>query len=293
MKRILLAGSTGYLGSYILKELIHQEYQVKTIVRNPEKIANSLRENNLVEIIKAEITQPESITDCCENIDVVISTVGITRQRDGLTYIDVDYQANVNLLKEALKAGARKFIYVSVFKGDTLRNLKIMDAKERFVDLLINSDIDYTIIRPTGFFSDMGDFLDMAKKGKVYLFGDGHYKMNPIHGADLAEVCVKAVHSEDKIINIGGPDVLTQNEIGTLALKSWSKKIKVVHLPDWIRKLVIWVFRTFTSSKTYGPIEFFLTALANDAIAPQYGQHKLETYFNSRVITINNAHQKI
>ncbi len=51
-----------------------------------------------------------------------------------------------------------------------LRELKIMDTKERFVDFLTNSDIDSTIIRPTGFFSDMEDFLDMAKKGKVFLF---------------------------------------------------------------------------------------------------------------------------
>ncbi len=66
--------------------------------------------------------------------------------------------------------------------------------------------------------------------------------MNPIHGADLAEVCVNAIKSSYKIVNIGGPDVLTQNEIGTLALKSWSIKIKIVHLPDWIRKLTIWFF---------------------------------------------------
>ena len=289
MNKILLAGSSGYLGSYILKELIHQKYQIITIVRNPEKIPSSIKENNLVEIIKAEITQPESITGCCENMDVVISTVGITRQKDGLSYMDVDYQANVNLLREALKAGVRKFIYVSVFKGDSLRELKLMDAKERFVDFLTNSDIDSTIIRSTGFFSDMGDFLDMAKKGKVFLFGDGHYKMNPIHGADLAEVCVNSIQSSDKIVNIGGPDVLTQNEIGALALKSWSKKVKIVHLPDWIRKLTIWFFRTFTSSKTYGPIEFFLTVLANDAIAPPYGQHKLKTFFNNQVTTKYNA----
>ncbi len=98
------------------------KYQVKTIVRNPEKIANSLRENNLVGIFKAEITQPESITGCCKNIDVVISTVGITRQRDGLSYTDVDYQANVNLLKEALKAGVRKLITFPFSKAICLEN---------------------------------------------------------------------------------------------------------------------------------------------------------------------------
>ena len=138
-------------------------------------------------------------------------------------------------------------------------------------------------MRPNGFFSDMGDFLNMAKGGKVYLFGDGQFKLIPIHGADLAEVCVDAIKSGDLEINIGGPEMLTQNEIAGIALKAWSKKIKIIHLPDWIRKLTIWVVRTFTSPKTYGPIEFFLTAMAGDNIAPKYGVHRLEDYFNLQV----------
>jgi uncharacterized protein YbjT (DUF2867 family) len=282
-KKILLAGTTGYLGGYILEELVRQNYPVKAIARNPEKIPVPLRENDSVEIVKAEVTRPESLIACCEDIDVVISTIGITRQKDGLTYTDVDYQANVNLLNEALKTGVRKFIYVSVFKGDSFRDLKIMDAKERFVDVLKSSKIAYTIIRPTGFFSDMTDFLNMAKKGKVYLFGDGHFKMNPIHGADLAEVCVKAIETSDTEINIGGPDILTQTEIAGLALKAWSKDIRVIYLPDWIRRLTIRFFRTFTPLKIYGPIEFFLTIMAVDGIAPQYGTHRLEDFYNNQV----------
>lgn len=282
MRKVLLAGSTGYLGSYILKELLNRKFQVRTVVRNPTKLQKIINQNELVDIFEAEITQPNSISGCCENMEVVISTVGITRQKDGLTYMEVDYQANVNLLNEALRAGVKKFIYISVFKGNTLRHLKGIDAKEKFCDLLKNSPIDYTIIRPTGFFSDMKDFLYMAKGGKVFLFGDGNTKMNPIHGADLSKKCVESIHTSEKEINIGGPDILTQNEIGTLALKAWSKKIKIIHLPDWLRKLTIWFFRTFTSSKTYGPIEFFLTVMDMDLVAPQYGTHKLETFFNEQ-----------
>ncbi len=48
--------------------------------------------------------------------------------------MDVDYQANMNLLKEAKKSGVKKFIYVSVLNGEKLRNLKICDAKEMFVE---------------------------------------------------------------------------------------------------------------------------------------------------------------
>ena len=53
--------------------------------------------------------------------------------------MDVDYQANLNLLNEARESGVRKFIYVSVLNGEKLRHLKICDAKEMFVEELKKS----------------------------------------------------------------------------------------------------------------------------------------------------------
>jgi hypothetical protein len=40
----------------------------------------------------------------------------------------------------------------------------------------------------------MDEFYHMAVKGRIYLFGDGSYKSNPIHGEDLAQVCVDAIN---------------------------------------------------------------------------------------------------
>lgn len=285
-KRILLAGGTGYLGAYVLEELLKQGYPTRAITRNLQKIKP--QKANL-EVVEAEVTKKESLKDVCDQIDVVISTVGITRQKDGLTYMDVDYQANLNLLEEAKRAGVQQFIYVSAINGDKYRNLKIFEAKERFVDALKASGLDYVILRPNGFFSDMKDFLAMAKNGRVYLFGDGEYRLNPIHGADLAEVCVDCIEKAVSEISIGGPELFTQNELAELALKTWGNKVKVVHLPDWIRRVIIFIMRTFTSSKTYGPIEFFLTMMAADAVALEYGQNQLKDFFEKEVQHFNTS----
>lgn len=277
--KVLVAGSTGYLGKYILRELENRGISFKAIARNPGKLPDLNQE----QILKAEVTDPSSLLGICEGFDVVISTVGITRQKNGLTYMDVDYQANLNLLREAQKAGVQKFIYISAINGDKMRHLKIFEAKEGFVDELKESGIDYTVLRPNGFFSDMRDFLEMAKRGRVYLFGDGQYRLNPIHGADLAEVVLDSIASKEQEITVGGPDVLTQNEIAALALDSWYKDVKITHLPDWTRKLTISLLRTFTSSKTYGPIEFFMTAMAMNNVAPRYGTHRLYNFFQKEV----------
>ena len=278
-KNVLLAGATGYLGSYIARELRKRGYSTRAIVRSPEKLK---RQNVRVsETIRAELTEPDTTTDCCRNIGVVISTVGITRQKDGLTYMDVDFQANLNLMHEAQKAGVKKFIYVSVLNGENLRHLKICHAKEMFVEQLKSSGLDYCVIRPNGFFSDMTEFFTMAKKGKIYLFGDGHLRTNPIHGEDLAAVCVDAIESPDREINVGGPETLTHNEIAMTAFEVLGIEQKITYIPDWIRTSILKLVRIFTGSKTYGPIEFFLTVMAMDMIAPEYGNHTLKEYFTN------------
>lgn len=285
MKKIIIAGSTGYLGSYLVKELQSQKLPFQAIARNEKRLLEKGLKPE--QVISAEVTDPTTIMGQLQDADVLISTVGITRQKDGLTYMDVDYQANMNLLKEAKKAGIKKFIYVSVINGEKMQNLKIMEAKEKFVDELKRSGLDYLIVRPNGFFSDMKDFLDMAQKGKVYLFGSGDYKLNPIHGADLAKAIVETINTKQHEIIVGGPDILTQNEIAALALKTWMRPIKIVHLPDWTRKMIIRVMRIFTSSKTYGPVEFFLTMMGQDNVAPRYGIHRLKSHFVWEVDQLN------
>lgn len=286
-KTVLLAGATGYLGKYIAKELIYRNINTKIIVRNPVKAIPLAYD--FVEIIPAEVTRPETIKGHFAGVDTVISTVGITRQRDGLTYMAVDYRANMNLLEEAKKAGVKKFIYVSVINGQLHRNLKLVEAKEAFVDKLKASGLEYTIIRPNGFFSDMRDFLKMAEKGSVYIFGKGKKKFNPIHGADLAQVCVDAINSNQNEIVVGGPDILTHYEVAEMALLTSGKPINIIHIPHWVRKSILWIMRTFTSSKTYGPIEFFLTLMAEDAIAPRYGSHRLSLFFQNEIDTIKKS----
>ena len=285
-QRILLAGATGYLGRFIASKLIEQEFPTRLIVRN---LARAGFDSIKMEVVEANVTDANSLAGSCDDIDVVISTVGITKQKDGLTYMDVDYKANLNLLNEAKKTEVKKFIYVSAFMADKLTNLKMCSAKEKFVEELQNSGLDYCIVRPNGFFSDMTEFLKMAKKGTLNLFGDGSYKMNPIHGADLAEVCIDAIESSKKTIEVGGPDVFTHQQIADLAYKVLNKQAKIKYMPEWMRKTILGLTRTFTSSKNYGPMEFFFTVLAMDMVASKYGTHTLSSYFDEMKTKIQKS----
>jgi uncharacterized protein YbjT (DUF2867 family) len=277
MKKVLVAGATGYLGRYLVKELKNQDYWVRALARNTKKL-EELKEY-IDEIFEGEVTTPETLTGICESIDIVISSIGITRQKDGLTYMDVDYQGNKNLLDQAIQSNVSKFIYVSVLNAHLLKELKMIKAKERFVKELKESGLDDKVIRPTGFFSDMLEFLKMAQKGKVFLFGSGENKINPIHGADLAEICVKALETPEKEIKVGGPQTFTFKEIAELAFGVLNKQPKISTLPIWMIRIILPVTRAFASSKTYGPLEFMMLVMTMDVVGEKYGKESLEDFF--------------
>ena len=276
MKRVLVAGATGYLGGFVSQELKVRGHFVRALTRSSNKL-DDLREL-LDEIVVGEVTRPETLEHVCDGIDVVFSSVGITSQKDRLTFHDVDYQGNKNLLEVAVKAGVKKFIYVSVFNGPNLPHLDIVKAHEDFVDTLKASGINYAVLRPTGFFSDMGEFLEMAKKGRVYLIGRGSNKVNPIHGADLAVSCVDAIEGEKQEIDVGGPELLTYREIAELAFQSLGKPARITVVPVWIMKLAIAVTKLF--SKHQGELlAFFTTAMTSDVVAPTTGTRSLRAHF--------------
>ena len=112
MKKILVAGATGYLGKYLVKELISRDYEVRALSRTSSKAAKL--EEYTEDTFIGEVTSPETLEGICDGVDAVISSIGITRQQDGYTYMDVDYQGNKNILDQALKNNVQKFIYVSV-----------------------------------------------------------------------------------------------------------------------------------------------------------------------------------
>ncbi len=284
MQKVLIAGATGYLGRFVVQEFSRRGYWVRALARNPKKLEQSgpFLEPPVIdrinEVFTGQVTRPETLQGLCDNIDIVFSSVGLTRQKDKFTFRDVDYQGNKNILDIALAKSVTKFIYVSVFNAHMFEHLEIVKAHEDFVSDLQGCGLDYAVIRPTGYFSDMSEFLKMAKSGRVYLIGNGENRINPIHGADLAKVCVDAVIGRDYEIPVGGPVTYSLNEIAEAAFSTFGKNLKITRIPPWLVKVAIRVIRPF--NKQISDLgEFFIAAGQNDGVAPATGKHTLESYY--------------
>ena len=275
-----MAGASGYLGRHLVRELKERGHHVRVLVRSQAQ-ARDLAEDSHEQFVGL-ITDPQSLDGLCRDVDWVFTTVGITRQKDGFTYRDVDYQGNLNLLDQAETCGVRRFFYVSVLHGPDLRRLRMVDAKEAFVDALRTRNIPSCVVRPTGFFSDLDELLNMAAKDKILLFGRGHHRANPIHGRDLAKACVDQMEQGVPEQEVGGPEVLTHREMAQAAFKALHKPARIGSVPAWIAPPLRWLVRLLSPKSVSGPLEFFLTVMTRDMVAPTYGTRTLAEHYRHR-----------
>lgn len=282
MKTIIVAGATGYLGRHLCAAFSAKGFYVTAIVRDTQRAADVTADV----LIEAEATRPETLQGIMAGTDMVVSALGITRQRDGLGYWDVDYQANLNLLEEAERAGVTRFGFVHVLNADKLSEVPLVAAKAAFVEKLQASSIEHAVIAPSGFFSDMGDFLSMARNGRVWLFGAGHHRINPIHGADLAMATVEAMTTGTDWLDVGGPEAFSHTQIASLAFQALNRPKKVTHLPDALRRFVLRVLPWVTPRSIHGPAQFFLSAMGMEMVGTPKGSRRLADHFKAEAAAL-------
>lgn len=275
--KVLVAGSTGYLGRHVVRELHARGHRVRALVRSPAKL-DPVRDA-VDEIHQADATDPDALAGCCDGVDAVFSSIGLMGKSSKFTCWQVDYGANRNLLEEAGRAGVTKFGYTSVVRDARLDKLQLVRAKRAFEGELKRSGIPHTILYPNGFFSDMDEFLAMARKGRAYVFGSGDFRINPIHGADVAAAAVDALTGESEAVDLGGPDVLTHEQIAQQAFRAVGNPPRITRVPVWPVKAGLGLLRRLTPLRTHQLIEFPLTVLTQDVLAPTIGRHHLADYF--------------
>lgn len=282
--RVLVCGATGYLGGYVLKAAKVRGHWVRALVRSASRFGAARDEVD--DVFEGQATEPRSLGGLCDGIDVVVSSLGNRTLERKPDCWDVDYRANLNLVEAARAAGVKQFVFVSVLHGERARSfVPQIEARERVVDALKAGEMPWTVIRPSGFFNDMSEVLDMASRGTAWVVGDGNDPFNPVHGADLAEVCVDAIANEGaygKEIPVGGPDVLTMRQIAEAAFAALGKKPKIRALPLWALKGAATVIRPFNVN--VASLLFMFTAFSGgDAVTDKHGTHHLADFFREQV----------
>lgn len=241
--RVLVAGATGYIGRYVVRELVARGHEVVCLIRNagpsgadgalPVDPALSGAECRICDVTRSEQLERHGLRG--ESFDAVISclasrTGGI---RDSWA---IEHDANLALLHAARTAGAARFVLLSAICVQRPK-LAFQHAKLAFEARLQDAALDWSIVRPTAFFKSVAGQIPRIQAGKPFLMfgrGDGP-ACKPISEADLARYIADCLDRDDRrnrILPIGGPGpALSVRARGELLFSLSGRKPRFRHLP--------------------------------------------------------------
>lgn len=271
-KVAVIAGASGYIGKSTVRESVRQGYKTIALVRDKKKVESE--EGQMLygtffegaDVVECDVCDPDQLTETLKeisssqasggNIEAVISCLA---SRSGIKKdaYAIDYQATLNCLESGQAVNARHFVLLSAF---CVKNpwLQFQQAKLKFESALqAQSDMTYSIVRPTAFFKSVSGQLEVVEMGAPFvMFGDGEVtRCNPISEADLATYLIDSISDksrQNKIIDLGGPDEpLTMKRQGEMLYKAVGKEPNFFYAPLWLFDAIIdslqWVADTFDS----------------------------------------------
>lgn len=288
---VLVAGATGRLGVEVVRLLKERGERVRVLVRTPSRAKRLYGVAD--EVFRGDAMRPETLDGVFHGVDRVFSCLGASvvpmPQYGRKTFTELDYPANRNLLEASLRADVRKWVYVSVYGAHKVPWSDFIRGHELVVEELRKSGMDYSVLRPTGFFSAMEEILLVASRGLLPEFNGGTPRTNPIHEADLAQACIEAFDAPAGYeADIGGPDPLTRREIAMLALQAVGREAKQVRVPVGVLRAAGKAFMPF-NPRVGHLFTFIAEILIDDFVAPCYGTRHIADYFQERAAELRRG----
>lgn len=234
--KILVAGSTGRVGRYLVEQLHAAGHQVVALTRNPAK-ANFPAG---VEVFQGDLTQPSTFA---------VALAGVT----GLHLINFGgdnyepLQTGPEIVELAEKAGVKR---VTVLMGG---------EKTAVEEAVENSAMAWTLLQPVEFMTGMLDYAESIRTEGVVRTGFASRRSAIVHEADIAAVAAKALTEDGhggKTYPITGGEVLTPRDMTRIVADAIGREIEFIELseaqarekwkaegfPDEVIEYFVWMF---------------------------------------------------
>jgi uncharacterized protein YbjT (DUF2867 family) len=240
---ILIVGATGTLGRQIVRRALDEGHQVRCLVRSPKR-ATFLKEWG-AEVVRGDLCDPSSLTAALKDIKVVIDAA-TARATDSLSIRQVDWEGQVALIQAAAAAGIEHFIFFSIMDSEKYPAVPLMEVKHCTEVFLKESGLNYTILRPCGFFQGLiGQYaIPLLENQPIWVMGEA----TPIAYLDTQDVARFAIaalnhpETEGKTFDLAGVKAWTAQDIIELCESQSRKTARIsrmsVGLLRGVRKVV-------------------------------------------------------
>ncbi|KQZ79357.1 NmrA family transcriptional regulator [Rhodanobacter sp. Root561] len=207
---ILVTGSTGTIGSLVVRGLAAQGASVRALTRDPAKA--SFPEGVIA--VKGDMTDVPSMRAALQDVDTLFLLNAVVA--DEVT------QA-IGTLSLAREAGIQRVVYLSVLNSDAYTDVPHFTGKYTVERMIEQFDLPVTVLRPSYFMQNDAALKDGLLQGR-YGMPIGNVGVAMVDVRDIAEIAVAALLRRARsatplpreVIEITGPDVLTGDALATI-----------------------------------------------------------------------------
>lgn len=246
--RVFVTGSTGFVGSAVVEELLARGHSVLAL-RSKKKVDPRAEE------LAVDLFDLDALTRGIAGCDAAIHLVGIIMQdrERGVTFSRMHVDAVSAVTRACELAGVRRYVHMSAIGVREDAPAEYHRTKARGEAIVRNSTLDWTIIRPSLIHGPRGEFVRMLAnwarfKQPPFLFmpyfgagllgTDGAGKLQPVFVNDVARTFVDALQKPETMrqtYELGGPDIITWPELHAIASRAFvGRKRLTLPIPAWV-----------------------------------------------------------
>jgi uncharacterized protein YbjT (DUF2867 family) len=227
---ILITGATGKIGTYVLSQLTSRGAPVRVMARNPAKL-----QPGPYEVVQGDFEDPASLAQAVDGVEAAYL---VTTPQKPVADHDVAF------VEAAKSAGVQRIVKLSAIgAGETFEGTQVGSWHLLTEHVVQASGLDWTILKPSSFASNLLQFVDALKSGDPVPNWNGQGALGVIDPRDVAAVAVEALTTRDHIgqsYTLTGPELLTFDEQIAVVQRVLGRPVKPVGIPlDTVREMMI------------------------------------------------------
>ncbi len=242
-----VTGAFGYSGRYIASRLLEQGNEVVTLTNSPN------RENPLKGKVRAFpflFDEPDKLAAILDGVDVLYNTYWVRFNHRKFTHAEA-VKNTLILFDAARRAKVRRVVHVSITNPAVDSPLEYFSGKAQLEATLRESGLSYAILRPTVLFGREDILINniawaLRRFPFFAIFGNGSYRLQPVHVDDLADLAVReGRRTENIIINAIGPETFSYRDLVSAIGEAIGRPRPLVNVPPemgyWLGKVIGWI----------------------------------------------------
>lgn len=289
----MVTGAFGYSGRYIAARLLEKGLQVRTLTNSTQR-ANPFGDR--IEAHPYRFDDPRALQETLEGGAVLYNTYWIRFDHKDFRQSSA-VENTLRLFTAAKAAGVRRVVHVSITNPSEDSPLPYFRGKAILEHALVNSGLSYAILRPTVLFGQedilVNNIAWSLRRFPVFaVFGDGRYRLQPIHVDDLAALAVAQGEAQtDAIVDAVGPESFTYRELVCEIGAAIGKERPVVSVPPAVAYAAGWAIGKLVGDVTITWDE--VKGLMADLLwtsSPPAGRTKLSEWARAHASTLGTRY---